>query len=215
MYLFAILLFPLVVAYQLLNERYFTRPLWELACGVFFSIPCVFILQVLRILIIPINWAYPLQSMILVWIFDFLLPSLLSCYFFLELLRRKLLGSGRIGMLWFCGFFFPFVLVKLIYNHTYYGLYELFYIPIIYICFTVLFPLWLSRRYGNFFWNAFWGTILALWTTVLPMLILTAYYMYYPSLAFISMIVFVTLVANIFFFTYKKAGVVKDEDARL
>lgn len=200
MQVFSIMLFPLVLGYLLFQERYCSRPLWEMASAFFFSIPVVLLMQIGRVLVFPIDWANPFQMILVTWFFDFLIPSGAACYIYLKLQQKDLLSPTRPGFIWFSVFFFLPVLIKAVYRESFYGLYEYFYYPLICLCFAYLFSLWLARRSRHFFLNAFWAAILVLWSTVFPAMVAYAHYMQRPTVAFIIFLLYATFVANVIFF---------------
>lgn len=204
MQFFSIIIFPLLIGYLFSQERYFSRPLWEVASALFAALPVALIIQIGRVLMFPINWANSFQMIVTIWVFDFLVPSGLACLIYLKLLDKKLLAERRPGFIWFASFFFVPVMVHAVYSKDYDGLYEFFYYPLICVCFAYLFSLWLSMRCRHFFLNAFWAAILVMWSTILPGMVAWAHYVQRPTFAFIVFIIFVTFVANVIFFATKQ-----------
>lgn len=204
MQVFSIVIFPLLLSYLVLQERHLTRPLWEIASALFFSLPVILLIQIGRVLLFPINWANSIQMVVLIWVFDFFLPSLLACFTYLKLQQKNLLSASRTGVIWFGSFFFLPVLIKVLYSKTYYGLYEYFYYPLICLCFSYLFSLWLNRKSRSFFLNAFWATVLAFWSTIFPMIVAYSYYMQRPTVAFVAFLLYATFVTNVIFFATRQ-----------
>lgn len=154
MILFAFALLPVSIgaSLQLMPRKW--QGWWHVIMGLASFFPSFLLLVIIKSNGLQPDYTKNIYIFLYYWLTDLALPVLFSLLFWhLCLAFNQIEPQTPYKFLWFAAFFSLLIITRLAYWHRYFGLYELFYLPLIYLCLTVFISACPLSRTRAVFWT--------------------------------------------------------------